>query len=214
MTYNLGFAITFDDETTDHIIGFVENIARSDSLSFQIDRAHALPHISVWQGCFLNHTQVINAVAEAPLPSNMPSIELPAVTVWAKKILFLQAEPRNYFVELQRAIRQAVDPFRERGSADPQDFKSVSTAESASYLATGYPFTEDPFGALLPHITLGHFSSELSGTVIDTKNVELTGLWKNYSSNSTIRADKFIVFEVEPKGACSKIRWAAKLPPR
>lgn len=208
---NLGVALLPESGEQERLYDFTRQIHKKYALSFKMTPQVSVPHVSIFQGHFSCAEWVIEQLKNVELNSVLMNLELSSLSLWARKILFLNLTPNVVLSQLHDTVFQQlfIKPYCSGLSADPQIFQNITEGQRESFFKTGYPFSQKEY---LPHFTVAHLNRDKvsdSEKVIDN---HLNHLFKDYFGNlKQIIFTKLIVFSVGDLGCCQDIIFEAKI---
>lgn len=207
---SLGFALVPDRGTQNQIYALANQLADLKiPFSWRLDSERSVPHVSIFQGVFKSEEEVLGKVRQLNVPSEIKAAKVLGLSLWAEKIVFLDIERTDKLQVFHEEVFDGFFPLASGESADPQDFKGITSGQRDSFSRTGYPFSNAEF---LPHFTIAHVDLKTIGACEANALIEAgKSILEAADLSDSITFERFVVFVVGKLGSFKKVLFERKL---
>lgn len=183
-----------------NIYDLTNDISKIYDLSFFLKQDFSIPHLTLFQGKFTDEEMVIKLVREIDFSSFKREQFIKWISLWAKKILFLDCRPSNDLQIMHEQIYNKLFPICEWESADSQNFEDITNGQQKSFEETWYPFSLCEY---LPHFTLAHIldlPQDINDIILKESNI-----------GTSINFDRLVIYKVGDLGRCTDLIYEKKI---
>ena len=203
--HKLGVGLVPSSRSVDEVYALVTRIGEAAQLGFATAQGVSIPHLTLFQGKYRSEEEVVERVRTIDFSFFPREARVLDISVWAKKIVFLDLERTEGFRRAHEFVFHALFPLCEGKSADPQKFEGITAGQEKSFEETGYPFS---LAEYLPHITLAHLGAVPQDALREESRLR-TAI-KDFLPRA-VAFEKLVVYRVGPLGSCTDIVWERKL---